>query len=59
MATELWACGLNAFNQLRFHTEEQPSDPEGFLGDLTQFTLILEDKDIELLRTTMSTTIGE
>lgn len=59
MGMVVWACGLNAFNQLHFNAREYPSDPHDFLGDLTQFTPILEDQDIEILRTTMSTTLGK
>jgi hypothetical protein len=50
---ELWACGFNAWGQLSFEdvVEEEPRD-------FHSFKCILKDKNIEILRTTLSQTLG-
>jgi hypothetical protein len=50
---ELWASGLNAWGQLNF--EEEPGLP----GDVVTFKCILRDERIELLRATLSATLGK
>ena len=54
MGSELWVCGFNAFNQLQFDGELSP-EPQ----DLTKFTLVLKDEHIEILRTSISATLGK
>jgi hypothetical protein len=52
---ELWASGFNAWNQLQFNGE-LPSDPQ----DLNVFKCVLtDDKDIEVVRTSLSATLGK
>lgn len=51
---ELWASGFNAWGQLDF---EQL--PETEHRDLKEFKCILKDERIELVRTTLSATLGK
>ena len=51
---ELWACGFNAWSQLHLDGELQ-AEPQ----DLSQFTCALKDEHIEILRTSLSATVGE
>lgn len=55
---ELYAAGLNAWNQLRFHSTESDvcdSEPE----DISTFTCVLEDAHIERPQSWLSFTIGK
>ena len=52
---ELWASGFNAWNQLQFDGE-LPVEPR----DVDAFKCVLrDDKDIEVLRTSLSATLGK
>tara|TARA_R110002060_G_scaffold36674_4_gene47677 strand:- start:782 stop:940 length:159 start_codon:yes stop_codon:yes gene_type:complete len=51
---ELWASGFNAWGQLEF------SGGNGLDSkDLTVFKRVLEDKQIEILRTSLSATLSK
>jgi hypothetical protein len=54
MMTKLYACGFNAWNQLRFggNSVEEPYD-------LWHFEKVLEDKVIEIWRAGFSSTFGK
>jgi len=49
---ELWACGLNAWNQLEFD-REPPLEPR----DLLEFKCVLKDEHIEVLWMSLSATL--
>ena len=51
---ELWASGFNAWNQLRFD-KDLPAEPQ----DLSELTCVLKDVRIEVLRTSLSATLGK
>jgi hypothetical protein len=51
---ELWATGFNAWNQLQFDGELQ-AQPR----DLQKFSPMLKDNQIEILRTSLSATLGK
>lgn len=59
MGIELWASGFNAFNQLNLNIKRPPSETQDFLGDLSSFTLILEDEYIEIVRTSISAILSK
>jgi hypothetical protein len=50
---ELWASGFNAWNQLQFDGE-LPAQPR----DLTEFTCVLKDNRVDVLRASLSATLG-
>ena len=50
---ELWATGFNAWSQLQFDGE-LPAQP----CDLREFSSVLKDEQIEILRTSISATLG-
>lgn len=52
---ELYAAGLNAWNQLRFGCDEADTEPD----DLHTFTCVLADDDIRDVRPYMSWTTGQ
>jgi hypothetical protein len=54
MMLQLYACGFNAWNQLRFDGshEEEPHD-------IWQFKKVLKDERIDVLRADFSSTLGE
>lgn len=54
MMMELYACGFNAWNQLRFDSS-QAEEPY----DMWQFEKVLEDERIEIWRAGFSSTLGE
>ncbi len=51
---ELYATGFNAWNQLLFG-EDLEDEPH----DLYEFHCVLKDKNIRVLRTGLSSTLGE
>ena len=51
---ELWASGFNAWNQLSFD-RDLPAEPR----DLSEFTCVLKGARIEVLRTSLSATLGK
>lgn len=51
---ELWASGFNAWNQLQFDGE-----PVAEPRDLQKFKRLLENERIEVLRTSLSATLGK
>jgi len=51
---ELWAQGFNAWNQLEFEKE-----PAHNPRDLDEFQCLLVDESIEVLRTSLSATLGK
>jgi hypothetical protein len=51
---ELWASGFNAWNQLQFDGELQ-AEPR----DLSEFSCVLKDQQVELLKTSLSATVGK
>ena len=51
---ELWASGFNAWNQLHFE-EVLPEEPQ----DLSRFTCVFKDERIEILRASLSATVGK
>jgi hypothetical protein len=60
---ELWASGFNAFGQLDFANAGSLSSdgmPEqDFMPkDLNQFECILSDKEVDVLKTSLSATLG-
>jgi len=64
MQLRLWACGFNAWGQLDFANAGSLSSdgmPEqGVLPqDLEHFVCILSDNEIDVLETSMSSTLGE
>jgi hypothetical protein len=50
---ELWATGFNAWNQLQLEGE-LPAQPR----DLQAFKSVLKDEQIEILRMSLSATLG-
>lgn len=63
---QLWACGFNAWRQLRFahevgeslNSDEVTQEPI-FGKDLEAFECVLDGSDIEVLKTSHSATLGE
>jgi hypothetical protein len=51
---ELWATGFNAWSQLQFDGE-LPAQPR----DMREFSSVLKDEQIEILRTSISATLGK
>jgi len=53
-AMELWATGFNAWSQLQFDGELHTAQPR----DLQSFESVLKDEEIEVLRASLSATLG-
>lgn len=51
---ELWASGFNAWSQLQFDGD-MVAEPQ----DLKEFTCVLKDEHIEVLRASLSATLGK
>jgi hypothetical protein len=53
MVQQLWVSGFNAWGQLSFEKNSE------LPGDVYAFKCILEDESIEVLKTTLSATVGK
>jgi hypothetical protein len=61
---ELWAYGFNAWGQLDFANAESLSsdgmpEQDSLPKDLKQFECVLSDNEIDVLKTSISSTLGE